>query len=187
MFGVRRKIRIEYNTAMIGQTQIPEAIAIHQIKFALAGPLRDIGDLGIERPGNTGQLLKHQIGKFVGDATQIANPSNIATTGRKPAPLNIKQSRLDHQLITAHGEYRPGAIAPGGRKKEDYINLFDIETPHRAEAFEFLLNARDWDFAMVYFIDAAMAQHYFWADMEALSGAALMALFVVGLTRKYVL
>ncbi|MCK4850213.1 MAG: pentapeptide repeat-containing protein [Phycisphaerae bacterium] len=27
----------------------------------------------------------------------------------------------------------------------------------------------------------------FWADMEALSGAALMALFVVGLTRKYVL
>jgi predicted AlkP superfamily phosphohydrolase/phosphomutase len=45
--------------------------------------------------------------------------------------------------------------------------LFDIETPRRAEAFEFLLNARDWDFAMVYFIDAAMAQHYFWADMEA--------------------
>ena len=76
---------------------------------------------------------------------------------------------LHDQLIAAHGDYSPEATAPGGREKHDYITLFDIETPRSAEAFDFLLNAQDWDFAMVYFIDAAMAQHYFWADMAAAS------------------
>lgn len=74
---------------------------------------------------------------------------------------------LYDRLIAAQGAYRLEATVPGGRKKRDYIGLFDIETPRTAEAFEFMLNAQDWDFAMVYFIDAAMAQHYFWADMEA--------------------
>ena len=73
---------------------------------------------------------------------------------------------LYDRLIAGHGAYRPEATAPGGRKKRDYITLFDIETPRTTAAFEFLLNAQHWDFAMVYFIDAAMAQHYFWADME---------------------
>jgi predicted AlkP superfamily phosphohydrolase/phosphomutase len=30
-----------------------------------------------------------------------------------------------------------------------------------------LLSTNDWDFGMVYFVDAAMAQHYFWADMAS--------------------
>ncbi|MFQ5634526.1 MAG: alkaline phosphatase family protein [Gammaproteobacteria bacterium] len=73
-------------------------------------------------------------------------------------------------LTAAHGAYRPQAIAPGGRAKSDYIGLFDDETPRTARAFEFLLNARAWDFAISHFTDAAMAQHYFWADMEAGEG-----------------
>ena len=80
---------------------------------------------------------------------------------------NIFSPRVLHdRLIAAHGAYSPEATAPGGRKKRECLTLFDTETPRTAAAFEFLLNAQHWNFAMVYFLDAAMAQHYFWADME---------------------
>lgn len=86
--------------------------------------------------------------------------------GAAPAPDLFAPRELYDKLIAEHGDYRPEATAPGGRKKRDYINLFDTETPRTTAAFEFLLNAQHWDFAMAYFIDAAMAQHYFWADMD---------------------
>lgn len=88
---------------------------------------------------------------------------NAATSSRQ----RFCPRDLHDRLIAAHGPYRPEATAPGGRKKRDYIGLFDLETTHTAAAFDFLLKAEPWDFAMVYFIDPAMAQHYFWADMEA--------------------
>jgi predicted AlkP superfamily phosphohydrolase/phosphomutase len=74
---------------------------------------------------------------------------------------------LYRRLVAGKGGYRVDGTAPGGRRKRDYIELFSKETPATAEAFEFLLNAEKWDFAMVYFEDIAMAQHYFWADMMA--------------------
>ncbi len=74
---------------------------------------------------------------------------------------------LHDRLVAARGSYRVNATTPGGRSKADYIDLFDVETPRTSEAFEFLLNAADWNFAMAYFVDVAMAQHYFWADMLA--------------------
>ena len=91
--------------------------------------------------------------------------------GGAPTPDLFAPRELYDRLIALHGDYRPEGTAPGGRKKRDYIGLFDIETPRTTAAFEFLLNAQHWDFAMAYFIDAAMAQHYFWADMEAESAS----------------
>jgi predicted AlkP superfamily phosphohydrolase/phosphomutase len=84
-----------------------------------------------------------------------------------PARELFSSPDLYDRLIAAQGNYRVDATTPGGRRKADFINLFDIETPRTSEAFEFLLNAEEWDFAMVYFVDVAMAQHYFWADMLA--------------------
>ena len=69
-------------------------------------------------------------------------------------------------LVAATGPYRPDSVFPGGRKRADYLGLFEREIPRTTAAFERLLVTRPWQFAIVYFVDAAMAQHYFWADME---------------------
>jgi len=69
------------------------------------------------------------------------------------------------QITRRFGRYRPAEIFPGGRRKSDYLELFQRETSRQAEVYAHLLGSNDWDFAMVYFVDAAMAQHYFWADM----------------------
>jgi predicted AlkP superfamily phosphohydrolase/phosphomutase len=96
------------------------------------------------------------------DGTVVAGRAAASSTRELFSPAG-----LHDRLVATHGKYRVDATAPGGRRKRDYIDLFDVETLRTARAFEFLLNAEHWDIAMVYFIDAAMAQHYFWADMAA--------------------
>jgi predicted AlkP superfamily phosphohydrolase/phosphomutase len=71
------------------------------------------------------------------------------------------------QITARFGHYRPNAVFPGGRKKSDYLGLFERETSRQAEICEHLLATNEWDFGLVYFVDAAMAQHYFWADMDS--------------------
>lgn len=71
------------------------------------------------------------------------------------------------QITHRFGRYRPAAVFPGGRQKADYLGLFERETSRQAEVYAYLLGRNDWDFGMVYFVDAAMAQHYFWADMNS--------------------
>ena len=73
------------------------------------------------------------------------------------------------QITGRFGSYRPGAVFPGGRRKADYLGLFERETSRQAEVYAHLLEGNDWDFGIVYFVDAAMAQHYFWADMASSS------------------
>jgi predicted AlkP superfamily phosphohydrolase/phosphomutase len=74
-------------------------------------------------------------------------------------------SEIYDQITQRFGRYRPDAAFPGGRQKSDYLGLFERETARQAEIYAHLLSHNDWDFGMVYFVDAAMAQHYFWADM----------------------
>jgi predicted AlkP superfamily phosphohydrolase/phosphomutase len=71
------------------------------------------------------------------------------------------------QITSRFGRYRPNAVFPGGRKKSDYLGLFERETSRQADICEHLLATNDWDFGLVYFVDAAMAQHYFWSDMDS--------------------
>lgn len=71
------------------------------------------------------------------------------------------------QISRRFGKYRPAAVFPGGRQKSDYLGLFERETSRQAEVYAYLLSRNHWDFAMAYFVDAAMAQHYFWADMAS--------------------
>ena len=71
------------------------------------------------------------------------------------------------QITKRFGRYRPNAVFPGGRKKSDYLGLFERETSRQTDVCEHLLRNNDWDFGLVYFVDAAMAQHYFWSDMDS--------------------
>jgi predicted AlkP superfamily phosphohydrolase/phosphomutase len=71
------------------------------------------------------------------------------------------------QITRRFGGYRPDAVFPGGRKKSDYLGLFERETARQTDICEHLLSTREWDFGLVYFVDAAMAQHYFWGDMAS--------------------
>jgi predicted AlkP superfamily phosphohydrolase/phosphomutase len=74
------------------------------------------------------------------------------------------------QITRRFGSYRPNAVFPGGRKKSDYLGLFERETSRQTDICVHLLSTNDWDFGLVYFVDAAMAQHYFWADMASGDG-----------------
>lgn len=71
------------------------------------------------------------------------------------------------QITRRFGSYRPNAVFPGGRKKSDYLGLFERETSRQTDICVHLLTTNEWDFGLVYFADAAMAQHYFWADMAS--------------------
>ncbi len=71
------------------------------------------------------------------------------------------------QIMKRFRSYRPAAVFPGGLRKSDYLGLFERETLRQAQVYAHLLSTNDWDFGMVYFVDAAMAQHYFWADMAS--------------------
>lgn len=71
------------------------------------------------------------------------------------------------QIIRRFGGYRPTAVFPGGRKKSEYLGLFERETARQTDICEHLLASNEWDFGIVYFVDVAMAQHYFWGDMAS--------------------
>ena len=58
-------------------------------------------------------------------------------------------------------------IFPGGRRKADYLSLFDADAARRSEVAEFLTRHHPVDFQLIYNSATAMAQHYFWGDMSA--------------------
>ena len=70
-------------------------------------------------------------------------------------------------LVNQLGAYEPYAIFPGGKRKRDYLGLLEREVPRLTKAFRYLLEEHEWDFALVYFPHAAVAQHYFWGDMQS--------------------
>ncbi|MGH7509384.1 MAG: alkaline phosphatase family protein [Gemmatimonadales bacterium] len=92
----------------------------------------------------------------------IAGPDTPGVTRAIADPPEIYD-----QITKRFGSYRPNAVFPGGRQKSDYLGLFERETAHQTDVCEHLLSTNQWDFGLVYFADAAMAQHYFWADMDS--------------------
>jgi predicted AlkP superfamily phosphohydrolase/phosphomutase len=77
----------------------------------------------------------------------------------------FRPQELHDELLRAVGSWRPDATLPGTRRRQDYLGLFRREIPKTAAGFQHLLDMRPWRFAMVYFVEAAMAQHYFWNEM----------------------
>jgi predicted AlkP superfamily phosphohydrolase/phosphomutase len=69
-------------------------------------------------------------------------------------------------LVRKFGRYHLKDIFPGGRSKRDYLELFPKEIDWQSDVLAELITRRPCDFFMAFFSATAMAQHYFWSDME---------------------
>jgi len=78
---------------------------------------------------------------------------------------------LYDELVRRFRRYRLKDIFPGGRRKEAYLTLIEEDVRKQTDVLEHLLSAKPWDFFMTFFSATAMAQHYFWGDMEARDAA----------------
>jgi len=71
------------------------------------------------------------------------------------------------EIIEHFGRLPFKEIFPGGRRKEDYLELFDQDAEARSAVLAHLVRTRDEAFTLIYNSATAMAQHYFWSDMSA--------------------
>ncbi|MEN8132147.1 MAG: alkaline phosphatase family protein [Pseudomonadota bacterium] len=85
--------------------------------------------------------------------------------GAHPSIANPRQ--LYKEITDKFGRYRLKDIFPGGRQKADYLTLIDDDVSKQTDVFEYLLEQKSWDFALVFYSATAIAQHYFWKDMES--------------------
>ena len=76
-------------------------------------------------------------------------------------------SSVYDEVVEKFGRYRLKDIFPGGRKKEDYLTLIEEDVTKQTEVLEHLVSQKPWDFFLVFFSATAIAQHYFWSDMES--------------------
>ncbi len=74
---------------------------------------------------------------------------------------------LYDDLVRRFGRYRLKDIFPGGRQKTDYLTLLEEDTARQATVLEYLVAQQSWRFFLTFFSASAMAQHYFWSDMES--------------------
>jgi predicted AlkP superfamily phosphohydrolase/phosphomutase len=70
------------------------------------------------------------------------------------------------EVVRRFGRYRLKDIFPGGRKKEDYLTLIEEDVRKQTDVLEYLIAQKPWDFFLTFYSATAMAQHYFWGDME---------------------
>ncbi|HRI13201.1 MAG TPA: alkaline phosphatase family protein [Verrucomicrobiota bacterium] len=78
-----------------------------------------------------------------------------------------KPEAFYHELRKRFGRYHLKDVFPGGQDKESYAALLSSEAGRQTEVFEAIAARDDWDFLMLYTSGIAMAQHYFWAHLEA--------------------
>lgn len=72
-----------------------------------------------------------------------------------------------YDALTAKlGRYHLKDIFPGGRSKQDYLELLAREIDWQSDLLAELIGAHACDYFMTFFSATAMAQHYFWTEME---------------------
>jgi predicted AlkP superfamily phosphohydrolase/phosphomutase len=76
-------------------------------------------------------------------------------------------SSLYDEIVQKFGRYRLKDIFPGGREKEDYLTLIEEDVTRRTDVLEYLICDKKWDFFFTSYYAIAVAQHYFWSDMES--------------------
>ena len=82
-------------------------------------------------------------------------------------PSIASPESIYHEITGKFGRYRLKDIFPGGRNKRDYLTLIEEDVRKQTDVTEYLLARKPWDFAMVCYSAAAIAQHYFWGDMTS--------------------
>jgi len=75
-------------------------------------------------------------------------------------------SSIYDEVVRKFGRYRLKDIFPGGRQKADYLTLIEEDITKQTDVIEYLLSEKEWDFFMTFYSTTAIAQHYFWSDME---------------------
>ena len=73
-------------------------------------------------------------------------------------------------IVDRFGRYGFKDAFPGGQGRAEYAQQLLQVTEHLGQVFEYLLTLRSWDLLLCYFPSTAMAQHYFWSDMEEGAG-----------------
>ena len=74
---------------------------------------------------------------------------------------------LYDEIVRKFGAYHLKEAFPGGRPKSDYLTLLPEQIERQTEVLHFLVTEKEWDFFMCFYSATAMAQHYFWAEMES--------------------
>jgi len=74
---------------------------------------------------------------------------------------------LYDEIVQKFGRYRLKDIFPGGRQKTDYLTLIEEDVTKQTDVLEYLVSEKEWDFFLTFYSAAAIAQHYFWSDMES--------------------
>ena len=73
-----------------------------------------------------------------------------------------------YQDITAEfGRYHLKDMFPGGQDQTEYAQILRRETVRQADVFSWIAREQVWDCLVFYTSSVAMAQHYYWSDMEA--------------------
>ncbi|MGH7901229.1 MAG: alkaline phosphatase family protein [Thermodesulfobacteriota bacterium] len=76
-------------------------------------------------------------------------------------------SSVYDEIVNKFGRYRLKDIFPGGRQKSDYLALVEEDITKQTEVLEYLISRKEWDFFLTFYSATAIAQHYFWSDMES--------------------
>jgi len=76
-------------------------------------------------------------------------------------------SKIYNEIVEKFGRYRLKDIFPGGRKKEDYLNLVEEDVKKQTDVLSYLISKNNWDFFLTFFSATAITQHYFWKDMQS--------------------
>jgi predicted AlkP superfamily phosphohydrolase/phosphomutase len=98
----------------------------------------------------------------------LRNGTSISGQDAPGAHPSIAQPRREYRrLVTELGRYRLKDIFPGGQDRAEYAAVIPRETDWQSRLFAHLASGRPWDFLMVYASGPAMAQHYFWNDIES--------------------
>jgi predicted AlkP superfamily phosphohydrolase/phosphomutase len=75
-------------------------------------------------------------------------------------------SSVYDEVVNKFGRYRLKDIFPGGRQKSDYLGLIEEDISTQTDVLEYLITEKEWDFFFTFYSATAIAQHYFWSDME---------------------
>lgn len=79
----------------------------------------------------------------------------------------VSPPSLYSEIVQKFGRYRLKDIFPGGRQKKDYLTLIEEDITKQTDVLEYLISGKKWDFFFTSYYATAVAQHYFWSDMES--------------------
>lgn len=81
-------------------------------------------------------------------------------------PSIMTPTKIFSDLESEFGRYHLKDVFPGGQDRQAYAALLESEIKRQSSVFEWIATNQQWDCLLLYTSGAAMAQHYYWSDME---------------------